>query len=164
MSWLKKLNEWIYRLCGVASALLLLGIVVFTFAQVLSRYVFHYSIKWSSELIIYLLTWMVYLGCVMGYKQDAIVGLSVVTDRLGTRARAVSKVLTPGLLLVFFVISVWANTEVVVFAARKYSTIMKLNLAFVSGSWSAAGCMMGLCAVEKLIDNLKLLARRGETV
>lgn len=162
MNGLKKLNEWIYRFCGVVSATLLLGIVVFTFAQVLSRYIFHYSLKWSSELIIYLLTWMVYLGCAMGYKQDTIVGLSIVIDRLGVRAQALFRIVTHGLLLFFFVVSVQTNAEVVAFAARKYSTIMKLNLAFVSGSWSVAGCIMSLCALEKLADNVRVLIRKGE--
>ena len=70
---LTKINNWLYRIIGVVAGTCLFCIIVVVSAQVISRYVFSYSIKWTSELTVYLLTWMVFLGCAMAYRTNDIV-------------------------------------------------------------------------------------------
>ena len=60
---LKKLSDFIYKITGVFISVDLAVIVVLSFSQVVSRYVFSFSISWAQELVTYLLVWLVFMGC-----------------------------------------------------------------------------------------------------
>ena len=156
---LKKINDWLYRIIGVVAAICLFAIIAIVSAQVVSRYIFSYSIKWSSELTVYMLTWMVFLGCAMGYRRNNIVGLTMVTDRLPKKAQQVCAILTTLLLIFFFVITVYTNIPTIESAAMRTSSILHINLALVSGSWNVTAAVLVLFALEKLVDQIKLLIK-----
>lgn len=152
---LKKLNDWIYRIIGVIAALCLFGIIAVVSAQVLSRYIFKYSIKWTSELTVYLLTWMVFLGCSMGYRSNNIVGLTMVTDRMPKKAQRVCEILTTLILMIFFAITFYTNIPTIQSAAMRTSSILNINVAWASGAWNASAAILMLFAIEKLIGQVK---------
>ena len=157
---LKKINDTIFRVIGVIAAACLFSIIAVVSAQVISRYVFSYSIKWTSELTVYLLTWMVFLGCAMGYRSNNIVGLTMVTDRLPAFANHMCKILTTLILMAFFAITFYTNIPTVINASKRTSSILHINVALASVAWNVAAAIMFLFAIEKLINQIKGLMDR----
>lgn len=59
----------------------MLGIAILTFGAVLSRFVFHYSIAWSEELVRYMFIWGSMFGASFAFKQQAHSGLPVLVEK-----------------------------------------------------------------------------------
>lgn len=154
---LKKINDCIFRVIGVFAAACLFAIVVLVSAQVFSRYVFGFSIKWTSELTVYALTWMVFMGCSMGYRKGAIIGLTMVVDRLPKKVNNILAIIVTLVLMFFFVVTFISNLTTVQNAAGRLSSIMHINLAFVAVAWNVASAIMFLFSIERLIDQVKAL-------
>lgn len=152
---LKKINDWIYRIIGVIAAICLFCIIAVVSAQVCSRYLFKYSIKWTSELTVYLLTWMVFLGCAMGYRSNNIVGLTMVTDRMPKVAQKICEIITTLILMAFFAITFYTNIPTIRSASMRTSSILHINVALASSAWNATSAIMMLFAIEKLIGQIK---------
>lgn len=56
--------------------------LVLTFAEVLSRYLFHFSIAFSEEITVNLFAWSIMVGSGAAAKRNAHVGFSLITDML----------------------------------------------------------------------------------
>ncbi len=149
---LKKINDILFKICGVISTALLFGIVAVTFSQVICRYFLKKSLIWSSELTVFFLVWMVFLACSMGYRKNSIASLTMVTDRLPPRGRSIAKITSACFMLIFVSVSFYGNMEIIRMAAGKVSSILHANMQFIYSAWSVAAVLMSLYALEKIMD------------
>ena len=161
---LKKINDAIFKLSGVIATALLGGIIVLTFSQVLCRYVIHYSITWSTEVTVYMLMWMIFLSCSMGYRAGKICALTLLTDRLPLRAQKAVEILGQLLMILFFALTFYGNLEIVQLAWNKVSSILSIPMRYVYSAWSAAAVIMTLYAVERIVQDLREIAAGKEAV
>jgi TRAP-type C4-dicarboxylate transport system permease small subunit len=155
--YLKKFNKVIFYVTGIIAALCLFVIVMLVFAQVITRYFLGFAIKWASEVTVFAMMWMVFLGCSMGYKMDNVIALSIVTDRVSERARHIIKIIVALLLIFFFGISFCSNLEILAFAANKSSAILGVPMNYIYSAWSVAAVVMTLYGTEKILDAAKAL-------
>jgi len=89
----------------------LAGILLFfmfltTFFQVVSR-TFQISAVWSEELARLTYVWMVFLGTAVLIKDDGLIRVTVLVDRIGKRPARILRVLTDIAILPFLVIITW---------------------------------------------------------
>lgn len=154
---LKKINDLIFRLSGLVSTVFLAGIVALTFAQVACRYFIHYSITWATEVCVYMLIWMIFLSCSMGYRAGKICSLTILLDRLPRKARAVMTILSQLFMMAFFALTFYGNIEIIQMAWKKVSSILAFPLKYEYGAWSAVAVIMTLYAIEIIIDSVKIL-------
>lgn len=75
---LRKLLNGLWRLEIALVAGLMLATSALVFAQVLTRYVFLYSVPWMEELTRFLMIWMVLLGTAVAVKQKQHIVIDVV--------------------------------------------------------------------------------------
>ena len=92
--------EW--ALCA-----LLIGTVVVTFTQVLSRYVFQTSLAWSEELARYLFMWLASLGAAYAFKTRSHFLLRFVVDKFSLKLQMVVASLVVALMTIFLVTFIW---------------------------------------------------------
>lgn len=59
---MKKLNDLLLKIEEKSIAAVLIVMVILSFTQVLSRYVFKYSFPWIEETTRYLMIWLTYIG------------------------------------------------------------------------------------------------------
>lgn len=154
---LKKINDLIFRVSGVISTILLAGIVSLTFAQAVTRYFIHYSITWATEVCVYMLIWMIFLSCSMGYRAGKICSLTLVVDRLPRRFQAVFSIAAQLCMIAFFALTFIGNLEIIRLAWTKVSSILAFPLKYEYGAWSAVAVIMTLYAVEKIFDSVRSL-------
>ena len=80
MTILDMIEEYISVLCLVI-------MTVLTFANVVSRYVFHASLSFSEEITTYLFILLSLLGTAIAAKRRAHLGLSILTDKVSPKAK-----------------------------------------------------------------------------
>ncbi len=150
---LKKISNEIYRITGIGITLMLAVIVILSFVQVISRFIFKFSIAWSQELIVYLLIWLVFLGCSMGIKNGEVASLSLLTERLELKPRKIVSILINLALLLFFVITFFTAVELAKFAYLRKSSIMHINMVFVSAAYLVSALIMAYNSFIFIIDD-----------
>ncbi len=159
---LKKINDVIFKVSGVISTILLAGIVSLTFAQAVTRYFIHYSITWATEVCVYMLIWMIFLSCSMGYRAGKICSLTLLVDRLPSRFQAALVIVAQLCMIAFFALTFVGNLEIIRLAWNKVSSILAFPLKYEYGAWSAVAVIMTLYAVEKIFDSMQsLLGKEG---
>ncbi|GBF10656.1 TRAP transporter small permease [Tepidibacillus sp. HK-1] len=82
MSILKKIDRYFEESIVVVLFSLM---VILTFVQVLSRFVFHLSLGWSEEISRYLFVWLVYISAAMAAKHRRHIRVEII-DQLFPRA------------------------------------------------------------------------------
>jgi TRAP-type C4-dicarboxylate transport system permease small subunit len=88
------------------AGILLFFMFVTTFFQVVSR-TFRISAVWSEELARLTYVWMVFLGTAVLIKDDGLIRVTVLVDRIGKRPARILRVLTDIAILPFLVIITW---------------------------------------------------------
>ena len=160
---LKKLSDFIYKITGVFISVDLAVIVVLSFSQVVSRYVFSFSISWAQELVTYLLVWLVFMGCCMGLRDNEVAALTFVVDKLSPNMKKTARILVQVLLIMFCVVGFWANQEIIANMWNKKSSILRMNLGYVSLAFSVSNVIIIFNAVLEIGNILKsLIVKPGE--
>jgi len=76
-----------FKLIDATLALLLLGMVVMVFGNVLLRYIFNSGIQVSEELSRFFLIWLVFLGAIIAMREGRHLGMDNFVARLSRRGK-----------------------------------------------------------------------------
>ena len=79
--------KWSDRIEEGLLALLLGGMTILTFVQVVLRYVFNSGFVWALEATSYLFGWMVMLGMSYGIKKGSHIGVDVIVQQFAPATR-----------------------------------------------------------------------------
>jgi len=88
--WLRKADE---RLMNVLCVALAIGMTVLVFAEIFSKAVFAVSIRWSTDVVVYMLLWIIFLGGALCCRDNEQISIQILVDRLPARARMIVIVL-----------------------------------------------------------------------
>lgn len=91
--------EGYFKLLKLLLVLLLAGMVVLVFGNVVLRYIFDSGIAVSEELARWFFVWMIFLGAIIGLKEHAHLGVDTLLRMLGPPARKACFVLSHGLMI-----------------------------------------------------------------
>jgi len=108
---------------GKACAFLLGISVSLAFYEVISRYFFHFSVDWSSEITLYAIAWCTMLGSSKLIKDDGHVGVTLIFNMLNEDRHDILRFLNAIVCLIFTL-------------AVIYSGILQVHGAYVSGIFS----------------------------
>lgn len=86
---LKRLHD----LERIVLVLLMIGMVLVTFVQVVARYVFNSGATWALELTVFLYAWLVLLGAVHLAREGRHIGIDALISVLKPRGRKVAGVI-----------------------------------------------------------------------
>ncbi len=75
--------RWIDRFEEHFLALMLAGMTLVTFMQVVARYVFNYSFTWAMELTGVMFAWMIFIGASYGVRVSAHIGIDILVRSVG---------------------------------------------------------------------------------
>ena len=96
-----------------------LGISVFIFSGVLSRFVFSYSIAWTDELVRFLFLWGALFGASAAFKRGEHGGLSILVDRFPPR---VARIWNAVILLAVLAFLVFLANQALGITLRAFGT------------------------------------------
>lgn len=81
------------------AALLLAGMVVLVFGNVVLRYIFNSGITVSEEVSRWLFVWMVFLGAIVGLREHAHLGMDMLVNKLPPSGRKLCYAASHALML-----------------------------------------------------------------
>ncbi len=124
---------------------------VITFYQVVARVVLQTSSVWSEELARYTYVGMVFLGAALLVRDDGLIRVTVLTDRVGRRTGRILRILTDLLCVPFVVVmtwGAWTNTR------ANWTTYVPTIDWLSTGYVYLAICLSGLLMLWYLLGNL----------
>lgn len=94
-----RLAEAYFSLLKLLLILLLAGMVVLVFGNVVLRYAFNSGITKSEELARWFFVWMVFLGAIVGLRERAHLGVDTLIARLPPQLRLAAYILSHVLMI-----------------------------------------------------------------
>jgi TRAP-type C4-dicarboxylate transport system permease small subunit len=104
--------RWANTLSEIAGYLSAVALVLATLAMVhgvLTRYLFGRPTIWQTEVSIYLLVFVTFVGAAYGLKHHAHVGVDLLVERLPVRRRLAARLATAVLALVVVFFVIWTS-------------------------------------------------------
>jgi TRAP-type C4-dicarboxylate transport system permease small subunit len=128
-----------------ACGLLMTGITVLVFLQVITRYVLEYPLDWPEEVARILFVWVALLGAVLALRRGSHFSIGMFTQRLSAPARRRLDILLRAALLAFIVLVAWLGLDAAMRVRYQESAAMEISM-----SWAYASVPVGfgLMAVE----------------
>jgi TRAP-type C4-dicarboxylate transport system permease small subunit len=119
-----QLNRW-------AVIALMAAMAVLVFANVVSRYLFNYSIIWVEELTRYMMVWVGFVGSGLVLRFGAHIAVEVFQDLLPARAAQALRALIVVILAATFVAMAWLGFRYVAFAWDQETPVLNWNFGLV---------------------------------
>lgn len=105
--WANQLSQ----LTGYLSALALILATGVTLHAVLGRYFFGVPTVWQTEMSIYLLMFVTFVGAAYGLRHHAHVGVDLVVERLPLRGQLVMRLIAAVGALIVVLVVLWTGTQ-----------------------------------------------------
>lgn len=102
--------RWANTLSEIAGYLSAVALILATLAMmhgVLTRYLFGAPTVWQTEVSIYLLIFVTFVGAAYGLKHHAHVGVDLIVERLPLRAQLIVRLTTALLAVAVVVVVIW---------------------------------------------------------
>jgi len=107
------LDRWLCRVEEGLIALLLAGMTLMTFSQVVARYGFDAGWVWSLEATTYMFGALLMLGISFAMRQHAHMNVDVLVSKLPGPYRRAATLVAIGLCFVYVALIIWGSVELV---------------------------------------------------
>ncbi|TVQ35977.1 MAG: TRAP transporter small permease [Spirochaetaceae bacterium] len=151
-----------YRVSKLAIVLALGLLVVLVALQVYFRYVLRDSLVWAIELSTLLMVWIVFLGCSIAYRDNEIIAVCVVTDRLPRRLRKAVALVVDSIMLGFLVFVIHLNRAILPMVARTPMPVLRISSFWKHVSLTVAFSIMCFYCVLHMIEELSTIRAHDE--
>jgi TRAP-type C4-dicarboxylate transport system permease small subunit len=98
------------------------------FTNVITRYVFNFSIIWAEEVSQYLMIWIAYLGAGLALRQGRHVAIEIFQDRLRAPLGRALRAAIAGMILVFLAVLTVLGFQFVAFAWIQETPVLNISL------------------------------------
>ncbi|KKB33268.1 TRAP transporter small permease [Bacillus thermotolerans] len=105
----------------------MLGMVVITFANVISRYFFHYSLSFTEEITINLFVLLTFLGAAAGLRTNAHLGFTLLFDKASAVSKKLLIIFSTLLTTVVFVLLTYYGYDMMMFQMERNLTTTALG-------------------------------------
>jgi TRAP-type C4-dicarboxylate transport system permease small subunit len=146
-SFTNKLNLSIKYFC----VLLFIVMIVSSFGQVISRYIFEYSLSWSEELARYAAIWLTFMGATVALKEKALAYVEAFINMLPGKISRWVGLFVNALNLTFCSMMLVYGYELVVKTAGQTSPALTLPMVLVYAAAPVSGMLMILYIIEFLM-------------
>ena len=141
--------------CESLTGLLLVVMIALIFTQVLTRYVFDYSISWSEELTRYLFVWMIFLSLNLTIRDNLPIRIDLIDQFLPKKAKRMIDIIV--MILSMFTFIVFAYSAYMFMLRGVLSTSPALGLPlYIAYAAMPVGFILSIIAtIHSLLDNYR---------
>ncbi|MFC4768051.1 TRAP transporter small permease [Effusibacillus consociatus] len=133
---------------AIASSLALMSILVF--GNVVLRYAFNSGITWSEEMSRFLFIWMIFLGAILGLKENEHLGVDMLVKKLPVKLQKVVYVISNLLILYILWLVLDGSWKMTELNMDSQAPATGLPLAFVYGIGVVSSLGMGIIILNNL--------------
>ncbi len=144
MTFLQRLERGFVLLNQGVVMLMMMAMAVLVFTNVVTRYVFGFSINWSEELSRYLMIWVAYLGGGLALREGRHVAIEYVQGLLPPRLAPYARAAVGLLILAFLVTLTVLGWQLSQFAWRQRTPVLGLPQGAVYLALPIGAALFGL--------------------
>lgn len=148
---MKALMSWVNRLIEVTIVLLLAGMALMVFVNVVLRYGVNSGIVISEEMSRFFFVWLTFIGAVAAFKENSHLGVETLVRRFNRRGRVICMGLSNLLALLCLGVLFWGTYMQAPINATMRSTVSGMPMILVYGVTFFTAIGMGLIAVYRLV-------------
>lgn len=157
LRWMTRLSDALDQLARWVCAVFVAVMSVLLIAQVFFRYVLQHSLPWSEEAARYLFVWSSILGASIALRLHFHPGLTLLVDRLPSRARVAVNVLAHGLVLVLLLVVAREGFQIAQMNAWQRSPAMRISMTYPYAAVWVGALVMAVHVVRFLVGDLLVL-------
>lgn len=157
---MKKLIDFLYKtpVTKFVSSILILGLSLVMFMNVILRYFFHFSFNWGDEILRYMSIYMAFFAIAAGWRYNKHISITVITEHLiPEKARKYFRLAADIASILFMCVLIYFGTILVgkISAQGQVSAALRLPMAVIYG-------VVPICGVLSIIQIL-LQIFKGKT-
>ncbi len=130
---MRQIEHGFFRILETVLVVLLAGMVLMVFGNVVMRWLFNSGIAISEELSRFFFVWLTFIGAVVVARENAHLGVDALTRQLGPRGRLVCMVLSDALVLLCCAVFFWGTLRQAPLNATNVAPVSGLNMLWVFG-------------------------------
>jgi len=142
----------------VFSAFILM--VVVTFMQVVSRYVFGHSFFWAEELARYAMVWLTFLGAALAILEREHINIDFFIKQLPKALYPYANVLINLILVIFVAALMYYSLPIIQTSMKIHSTGLGIPMGYVNLALPVSGVFM---IVYLITDSVRWVRKGAET-
>jgi TRAP-type transport system small permease protein len=148
---IEKLNDILDRVVFCMLVLLMCGMIIIVFGQVVGRFVFNYSPAWMEEMSRFLLIWASFIGAALMLRKSGHINVSVLRNVFPFHIRRVITIFDYLILPLFFAILSYYGFRLAIRYIPRISETMGFSMSYVYAVFPIAFALMFLYAFEELV-------------
>jgi TRAP-type C4-dicarboxylate transport system permease small subunit len=147
---IRRIEQLFGRLIEISLVLLLAGMVIMVFANVVLRYGFNSGLNISEEMARYFFVWLTFIGAIVAFRDHGHVGVESFVRLLGPRGRIICVLLSNMIIVVLSVILVWGTWKQHAINASMTAPVVGLSMIWVFGVTYVTGLAIGAMALVRM--------------
>ncbi|URK89173.1 TRAP transporter small permease (plasmid) [Rhizobium sp. RCAM05350] len=148
---MQKAIDLFYRFLELLLILLLSGMAIMVFVNVVMRYGFNSGLNVSEELSRYFFVWLTFIGAVVAFHEHGHLGIETLVMFLSRRGRIICMTLANLVIIVCSVIFFWGTWKQFPINASMAAPVTGMSMIWVYGTGLFTGAGMAIIALERLI-------------
>ena len=159
-----KLIDGFFKLLEFLVVVLLLGMVIMVFGNVIMRYVFNAGIVLSEEMSRYCFIWLTYIGAMVAMRENGHLGMDTLVQVLPLTGKKVCFFFSEVLMLVCNGMFLWGTYQMHDLQVTNYSPVVGFSMIWVYGIGYIVSVVMGAMNINQLYLLLTGQLREGDLV
>lgn len=151
---MKKLIDLFYRFLEILLVILLAGMALMVFVNVVLRYAANSGIDLSEEMSRYFFVWITFIGAVVAHREYLHLGVETLVARFGRKGRLVLMALSNLLIMLCSGIFFWGTWVQMPINTSMVAPVSGLSMGWVYGIGLFTGGCIFLITLERLIRQL----------
>jgi TRAP-type C4-dicarboxylate transport system permease small subunit len=157
-------SRMVNRVFHAIIAICLSCMSIFVFANVILRYFFNSGLTWAEEASRYLFIWLIFLGAIVAFRENAHLGVDTLVRMLSVINRRRVLIFNNLLLVVVMGLCVHGTWELTLLTVDQVSASLRIPLACVYVSGFVCSTGMVLIALNNLYRLIFKDVRENELV
>ena len=154
MDAISRIERLAVRVVEGVLVLLLAGMVVMVFTNVVLRYGFNSGLNISEERSRSFFVWLTFSGAVLAFRDHAHIGVETFVRLLGPRGRIACVALSNLVIVICAVVLLWGTWRQHSINASMTAPVVGLSMIWVFGVTYFTGIMIGLLALIRMVRAL----------
>ncbi|QCL97917.1 TRAP transporter small permease [Agrobacterium tumefaciens] len=147
---MQKTINLFYRILEIILVLLLAGMAIMVFVNVVMRYTMNSGINVSEELSRFFFVWLTFTGAVVAFREHGHMGIETMVMFLSRRGRIFCMIVSNIIILACSAIFFWGTWKQSGINASMHAPVTKLSMIWVYGVGMFTGGLMFIIALERL--------------
>jgi TRAP-type C4-dicarboxylate transport system permease small subunit len=151
---ISRIERLAVRAAEIVLVVLLAGMVVMVFGNVVLRYGFNSGLTVSEEMSRYFFVWLTFIGAILAFRDHAHVGVETFVRLLGRRGRIACVAATNLIVLICAAVLLWGTWRQHGINASMTAPVVGLSMIWVFGVTYVTGIVIGFIALVRLVKAL----------